>query len=152
MISFYSPAISTLVGISVMTWMTGKMGKMNAVSVFITLLFWGWLWGDAGLLLAIPILGIVNVISQHVEALQLLAPAAESVIAIAQFQSSGKTRLTFTGVNKAWLDGQPLAVASEPVVTADLPAGVHTITIQLDSKALPEVLRAESPDARFLGN
>ena len=73
LVSGSSLAISTLVGIFVMTWMTGKMAKMNAVSVFIALLFWGWLWGVAGLLLAIPILGIVNVISQHVEALQPLA-------------------------------------------------------------------------------
>jgi predicted PurR-regulated permease PerM len=73
LVSGSSLAISTLVGIFVMTWMTGKMAKMNAVAVFIALLFWGWLWGVAGLLLAIPILGIVNVISQHVEALQPLA-------------------------------------------------------------------------------
>ncbi len=89
---------------------------------------------------------------QLAEALTQLAPMPESVIVAAQFQSSGPTRLTFTGVNKAWLDGQPLAVASEPKVTADLAAGVHTITVQLDPKALPEVLRVESPDARFLGN
>ena len=73
LVSGSSLAISTLVGIFVMTWMAGKMAKMNAVSVFIALLFWGWLWGVAGLLLAIPILGIVNAISQHVEALQPLA-------------------------------------------------------------------------------
>lgn len=73
LVSGSSLAIATLVGIFVMTWMTGKMAKMNAVSVFIALLFWGWLWGVTGLLLAIPILGIVNVISQHVEALQPLA-------------------------------------------------------------------------------
>ena len=33
----------------------------------------GWLWGISGLLLAIPILGIVNVISQHIEELQPVA-------------------------------------------------------------------------------
>ena len=68
-----SLAIATLVGIFVVTWMTGKMAKMNAVSIFIALLFWGWLWGVSGLLLAIPILGIVNVISQHIEELQPVA-------------------------------------------------------------------------------
>lgn len=54
--------------------MTGKMAKLNAVSVFVALLFWGWLWGGvSGLLLAIPILGIVNVVCQHIEELQPLA-------------------------------------------------------------------------------
>lgn len=73
LVSGASLAIATLVGIFVMTWMTGKMAKMNAVSVFIALLFWGWLWGIAGLLLAIPILGIVNAVSQHIEELEPLA-------------------------------------------------------------------------------
>ena len=53
--------------------MTGKMAKLNAVSVFVALLFWGWLWGVSGLLLANPILGIVNVVCQHIEELQPLA-------------------------------------------------------------------------------
>jgi predicted PurR-regulated permease PerM len=72
-VSGSSLAIATLVGIFVVTWMTGKMAKMNAVAVFIALLFWGWLWGVSGLLLAIPILGIVNVVSQHIEELQPVA-------------------------------------------------------------------------------
>ena len=68
-----SLAIATFVGIFVTTWMTGKMAKMNAVAVFVALLFWGWLWGAWGLLLAIPILGIVKVVSEHVEELHPLA-------------------------------------------------------------------------------
>jgi predicted PurR-regulated permease PerM len=73
LVSGSSLVISTLVGIFVMTWMTGKTAKLNAVAVFIALLFWGWLWGVAGLLLAIPILSIVNVISQHIDELHPLA-------------------------------------------------------------------------------
>ena len=73
LVSGSSLAIATLVGIVVVTWMTGKMEKLNAVSVFVALLFWGWLWGVSGLLLAIPILGIVNVVCQHIEELQPLA-------------------------------------------------------------------------------
>jgi predicted PurR-regulated permease PerM len=73
LVSGSSVAIAILVGIFVVTWMTGKMAKMNAVAVFVALLFWGWLWGVSGLLLAIPILGIVNVVSQHIEALQPVA-------------------------------------------------------------------------------
>lgn len=73
LVSGSSLAIATFVGIFVITWMTGKIAKMNAVAVFIALLFWGWLWGVWGLLLAIPIIGIVNVVSQHIEDLQPLA-------------------------------------------------------------------------------
>jgi len=72
-VSGSSLAIATFVGIFVVTWMTGQIAKMNAVAVFISLLFWGWLWGVWGLLLAIPIIGIVKVVSQHIEELHPLA-------------------------------------------------------------------------------
>jgi predicted PurR-regulated permease PerM len=68
-----SLAIATLVGMVLITWMSGKLAKMNATAVFIALLFWGWLWGAWGLLLAIPILGMVKVVSEHVEDLQPLS-------------------------------------------------------------------------------
>lgn len=67
-----SLVIATVVGMFVITWMTGKIAKMNAAAVFIALLFWGWLWGVWGLLLAIPIIGMVKVVSRHVEELQPL--------------------------------------------------------------------------------
>jgi predicted PurR-regulated permease PerM len=76
-ISGSSLAIATFVGIFVITWMTGQIAKMNAVAVFIALLFWGWLWGVWGLLLAIPILGIVKVVSQHIEELHPVAELLE---------------------------------------------------------------------------
>ena len=73
LVSGSSLAIATFVGIFVVTWMTGKLAKMNPVAVFIALLFGGWLWGVWGLLLAIPIVGIVKVVSQHIKELQPLA-------------------------------------------------------------------------------
>jgi predicted PurR-regulated permease PerM len=72
-VSGSSLAIATFVGIFVVTWMTGQISKMNAVAIFISLIFWGWLWGVWGLLLAIPIIGIVKVVSQHIEELHPLA-------------------------------------------------------------------------------
>ncbi len=68
-----SMAIATLVGTFVTTWMTGRIANMNSASVFISLLFWGWLWGVWGLLLSIPIIVIVKVVSQHVEQLHPMA-------------------------------------------------------------------------------
>jgi len=46
---------------------------MNAAAVFISLLFWGWLWGVWGMLLSIPITVIVKVVSEHVAPLQPVA-------------------------------------------------------------------------------
>jgi len=68
-----SLAIATLVGTFITTWMTGKIAKMNAAAIFISLLFWGWLWGIWGMLLSIPIIVIAKVVSQHVEQLQPVA-------------------------------------------------------------------------------
>jgi predicted PurR-regulated permease PerM len=68
-----SLAIATFVGTFVVTWMTGRIASMNSTAVFVSLLFWGWLWGVWGLLLGIPIIVIVKVVSQHVEALHPVA-------------------------------------------------------------------------------
>jgi predicted PurR-regulated permease PerM len=68
-----SLAIATVVGTFVTTWMTGRIAHMNSAAVFISLLFWGWLWGIWGMLLSIPIIVIVKVVSQHVEQLHPLA-------------------------------------------------------------------------------
>lgn len=65
--------IATLVGTFVTTWMTGRIAKMNTVAVFVSLLFWTWLWGVWGMLLGIPIIVIVKVISEHIEGWQVIA-------------------------------------------------------------------------------
>ena len=65
-----SLAIATFVGTFVTTWMTGRIARMNPAAVFVSLLFWGWLWGVWGMLLSVPIIVIVSVISQHVERLR----------------------------------------------------------------------------------
>jgi predicted PurR-regulated permease PerM len=68
-----SLAIATLVGTFVTTWMTGRIARMNPAAVFMSLLFWGWLWGVWGLLLGVPIIVVMKVIAQHVEGLQSVA-------------------------------------------------------------------------------
>ena len=44
--------------------------RLNALAVTVSLLFWGWLWGAMGLILAIPIMAVFKVICDHVERLQ----------------------------------------------------------------------------------
>jgi predicted PurR-regulated permease PerM len=68
-----SLTIATVVGTFITTWMTGRIASMNPAAVFISLLFWGWLWGVWGMLLSIPIIVIIKVVSQHVEQLQSVA-------------------------------------------------------------------------------
>ncbi len=68
-----SLTIATAVGTLVTTWMTGRIANMNSAAVFISLLFWGWLWGVWGMLLSVPIIVIAKVVAEHVEALQPVA-------------------------------------------------------------------------------
>jgi predicted PurR-regulated permease PerM len=68
-----SLTIATLVGTFVTTWMTGRIARMNTAAVFVSLLFWGWLWGVWVMLLSIPITVIVKVVAQHVEPLETVA-------------------------------------------------------------------------------
>jgi predicted PurR-regulated permease PerM len=45
----------------------GRRVHLNALAVTIALLFWGWLWGAIGLILAIPITATIKVICDHVD-------------------------------------------------------------------------------------
>lgn len=65
--------IATLVGTFVTTWMAGRIARMNTAAVFVSLLFWAWLWGIWGMLLSIPITVILKVIAEHLEQLQPVA-------------------------------------------------------------------------------
>lgn len=68
-----STAIATLVGTFIATWMTGRIARMNPAAVFVSLLFWGWLWGVWGLLLGVPLVVIVKVIAEKVEGMAMVA-------------------------------------------------------------------------------
>jgi predicted PurR-regulated permease PerM len=68
-----SLAIATLVGSLIATWMTGRIAKMNPAAVFVSLLFWGWLWGMWGLLLGVPVVVMIKVIAERVEGMEVLA-------------------------------------------------------------------------------
>jgi predicted PurR-regulated permease PerM len=68
-----SLGIATLVGMVVTTWMTGKIAKMNPAAVFVSLLFWGWLWGMWGLLLGVPVVVVLKVVAERVEGMEVVA-------------------------------------------------------------------------------
>ena len=62
--------INTLEGYLLVPWLTSKASRMNAVSVFIGVLFWGWLWGVWGLLLGIPIMMVIKAVCDRVDHLK----------------------------------------------------------------------------------
>jgi predicted PurR-regulated permease PerM len=59
--------ITTLEGFLLTPWLTSRAAKMNAVAVFVGLIFWGWVWEVWGLLLAVPMLVIIKAVCDHVE-------------------------------------------------------------------------------------
>jgi predicted PurR-regulated permease PerM len=52
--------------------LVGRRVRLNALAVTISLMFWGWLWGAAGFILAIPITATVKVVCDHAEGWQPL--------------------------------------------------------------------------------
>jgi len=57
-----------IVGLNIlMPAIVGRRVHLNALAVTIALLFWGWIWGGIGLILAIPITATVKVICDHSE-------------------------------------------------------------------------------------
>lgn len=62
--------ISGVIGMGFMTWLQGRFAGVNAALLFISLLFFGWLWGIAGLLLGAPLVAIAKLICDHVESLK----------------------------------------------------------------------------------
>jgi predicted PurR-regulated permease PerM len=66
--------VATLIGMVLTTWLQSRFARVNAAVLFIALLFFGWLWGVAGLLLCAPLVAITKVICDRVESLQ---PAGE---------------------------------------------------------------------------
>jgi predicted PurR-regulated permease PerM len=62
--------ITSLEGYLLTPWLMGRASRMNPVVIFIAVLFWGWLWGVWGLLLAVPIIMIMKVVCDRVEDLR----------------------------------------------------------------------------------
>jgi predicted PurR-regulated permease PerM len=52
----------------------GRRLTLNPVVILLWVIFWGWMWGIPGALLAVPLLAIVRIICDHIEP---LAPVAE---------------------------------------------------------------------------
>jgi predicted PurR-regulated permease PerM len=73
LVSGATMVIATIIGVFLTTWMTGRIAKMNSAAVFISLLFFTWLWGVWGMLLGIPIIVIIKVVCVHIENLQPVA-------------------------------------------------------------------------------
>jgi predicted PurR-regulated permease PerM len=67
LVSGISLVITSLEGFLLTPWLTSRAARMNAVAIFVGLLFWGWVWNLWGMLLAVPMLMVIKVFCDHVE-------------------------------------------------------------------------------------
>ena len=68
-----SVAIGALEGNVLTPWLMSRAGDMNAGAVFVSLMFWGWIWGVWGLLLAVPITAAVKATCEKIPEFQNVA-------------------------------------------------------------------------------
>lgn len=64
---------ATLIGMGLSAWMLGRAFRMNAVAVFVALMFFGWLWGGWGLIVGVPLLAVVKTAADRIPALERIA-------------------------------------------------------------------------------
>lgn len=62
-------ALTVLEGQILVPIFIGKSLTLNPVVIFLSMLFWGWLWGIIGALMAVPILMIFKICCGHIESL-----------------------------------------------------------------------------------
>ncbi|MEQ6247506.1 AI-2E family transporter [Sulfitobacter sp. HNIBRBA3233] len=63
---------TTVEGNFVTPYLVGRRLRMNTVAVFLTVVIWGWLWGVAGALVAVPFLVVFKVVCENVSALKII--------------------------------------------------------------------------------
>ena len=63
-------ASTGIIGLLLVPWLTHRTGTLSAVTVFVSLLAWGWLWGIWGLLLGVPIMMAIKAACDRVDGLR----------------------------------------------------------------------------------
>lgn len=64
--------LTSLEGQFITPMLLGRRLTLNPVVIFLSLLVWGWLWGAAGVLIAVPLLAAVKIFCDHLEPLEPL--------------------------------------------------------------------------------
>jgi predicted PurR-regulated permease PerM len=63
----------TLEGNFITPWVMGRSLTLNPVIILLSLVFWGWMWGIVGVILAVPILAAFKIFCAHIKPMEPLA-------------------------------------------------------------------------------
>ena len=69
-VSAVSLVITTVEGWILTPWLTSRTAESNEVAIFVALIFWGWVWGIWGTLLAVPMLVVVKAYCDRIDDLK----------------------------------------------------------------------------------
>ena len=64
--------ITSLEGFLLTPWLMGRAARINGVAMFLSLLFWSWLWGIIGMIVAVPVMMAIKSICERIDDLQAL--------------------------------------------------------------------------------
>ena len=65
--------LAILEGNFITPWVMGRSLTLNPVMVLLSLSFWGWMWGIAGIILAVPILAAFKIFCAHIQPIEPIA-------------------------------------------------------------------------------
>ena len=65
--------LAILEGNFITPWVMGRSLTLNPVMVLLSLSFWGWMWGIAGIILAVPILAAFKIFCAHIKPIEPIA-------------------------------------------------------------------------------
>lgn len=71
-VSGVSVLITSLEGWLITPWLTSRASRTNEVAIFVALMFWGFVWGLWGTLLAVPMLVAMKAVCDHIDDLKSL--------------------------------------------------------------------------------
>lgn len=72
-LSLVALAITSLEGWLLTPLLLGRAAKVNTIAVFLSLLFWSWVWGIWGTILAVPMTSVIKAVADHLEPLEWLS-------------------------------------------------------------------------------
>jgi predicted PurR-regulated permease PerM len=135
-----------LIGMLFQTWLAGRASSMNSVAVFTGLMFWGWLWGIAGLLLGTPLMMAMKVVADRVECLHWLATFLSDGSKRDRKPQISAANEAATLPGNAAAEGVAMPAIAASAITAE--TAVETAAIANDAAIAPDHERKEERESR----